>query len=329
MKRMKKHALFSAAVLLISAALLCGCTGQVGNKESGTLILSVNPEIEINYDSQGNVTSVQGVNDDGKEIVEGYLGYEGKDCETVLDDLIRKINEAGYFSDTVDGNQKNIVLQLAAGSLIPEDDFLENISGSTRKVIDRLSLTNKILTVDEDDHDPDYAKDGKPSPYISLAKAKEIALAQANVKASDAVFEDKEFDHDDGKAVFELEFKANGYEYEYDIDAVSGKVIRAEHDKEEVKKADNSGTGTASSSNSGSFGNRSDYNDTNYGSSKVTDDKDSGYGSVNKAESNYNDQNSNYGFDDSDDNNKTDYDDDHDDDDDQDDDKDDGNTDYD
>lgn len=329
MKRMKKHALFSAAVLLISAALLGGCTGQIGNKESGTLILSVNPEIEINYDSQGNVTSVQGVNDDGKEIVEGYLGYEGKDCETVLDDLIRKINEAGYFSDTVDGNQKNIVLQLAAGSLIPEDDFLENISGSTRKVIDRLSLTNKILTVDEDDHDPDYAKDGKPSPYISLAKAKEIALAQANVKASDAVFEDKEFDHDDGKAVFELEFKANGYEYEYDIDAVSGKVIRAEHDKEEVKKADNSGTGTVSSSNSGLSGNRSDYNDTNYGSSQVTDDKDSGYGSVNKAESNYNDQNSNYGFDDSDDNNKTDYDDDHDDDDDQDDDKDDGNTDYD
>lgn len=329
MKRMKKHALFSAAVLLISAALLGGCTGQVGNKESGTLILSVNPEIEINYDSQGNVTSVQGVNDDGKEIVEGYLGYEGKDCETVLDDLIRKINEAGYFSDTVDGNQKNVVLQLAAGSLIPEDDFLENISGSTRKVIDRLSLTNKILTVDEDDHDPDYAKDGKPSPYISLAKAKEIALAQANVKASDAVFEDKEFDHDDGKAVFELEFKANGYEYEYDIDAVSGKVIRAEHDKEEVKKADNSGTGTVSSSNSGLSGNRSDYNDTNYGSSQVTDDKDSGYGSVNKAESNYNDQNSNYGFDDSDDNNKTDYDDDHDDDDDQDDDKADGNTDYD
>lgn len=329
MKRMKKHVLFSAAVLLISAALLGGCTGQIGNKESGTLILSVNPEIEINYDSQGNVTSVQGVNDDGKEIVEGYLGYEGKDCETVLDDLIRKINEAGYFSDTVDGNQKNIVLQLAAGSLIPEDDFLENISGSTRKVIDRLSLTNKILTVDEDDHDPDYAKDGKPSPYISLAKAKEIALAQANVKASDAVFEDKEFDHDDGKAVFELEFKANGYEYEYDIDAVSGKVIRAEHDKEEVKKADNSGTGTVSSSNSGLSGNRSDYNDTNYGSSQVTDDKDSGYGSVNKAESNYNDQNSNYGFDDSDDNNKTDYDDDHEDDDDQDDDKDDGNTDYD
>lgn len=329
MKRMKEHALFSAAVLLISAALLGGCSGQIGNKESGTLILSVNPEIEINYDSQGNVTSVQGVNDDGKEIVEGYLGYEGKDCETVLDDLIRKINEAGYFSDTVDGNQKNIVLQLAAGSLIPEDDFLENISGSTRKVIDRLSLTNKILTVDEDDHDPDYAKDGKPSPYISLAKAKEIALAQANVKASDAVFEDKEFDHDDGKAVFELEFKANGYEYEYDIDAVSGKVIRAEHDKEEVKKADNSGTGTVSSSNSGLSGNRSDYNDTNYGSSQVTDDKDSGYGSVNKAESNYNDQNSNYGFDDSDDNNKTDYDDDHDDDDDQDDDKDDGNTDYD
>ena len=121
MKRMKKHALFSAAVLLISAALLGGCTGQIGNKESGTLILSVNPEIEINYDSQGNVTSVQGVNDDGKEIVEGYLGYEGKDCETVLDDLIRKINEAGYFSDTVDGNH------LYSGFLDVYDEYKDQV----------------------------------------------------------------------------------------------------------------------------------------------------------------------------------------------------------
>ena len=62
------------------------------------------------------------------------------------------------------------------------------------------------MTIDDDDYDPAYAKDGKPSPYITLEKAQEIALAQANVDAADAVFDDKEFDHDDGTPIFELEF---------------------------------------------------------------------------------------------------------------------------
>ena len=51
-------------------------------------------------------------------------------------------------------------------------------------------------------------------PFLTLEKAQEIALAQANVNAADVVFDDKEFDLDDGSAVYELEFEANGNEYE-------------------------------------------------------------------------------------------------------------------
>ena len=85
------------------------------------------------------------------------------------------------------------------------------------------------FTTIQDDYDPAYAKDGEPSPYITLEKAQEIALTQANVNAANAVFDDREFDHDDGTPIFELEFTANGNEYEYDIHAVTGKVVRAEH----------------------------------------------------------------------------------------------------
>lgn len=61
-----------------------------------------------------------------------------------------------------------------------------------------LNLSSGIVTIDNDDYDPAYAQDGQPSPYITLEKAQEIALTQANVNAADAVFDDKEFDHDDG-----------------------------------------------------------------------------------------------------------------------------------
>ena len=236
MRRKMAAAVSSLAVL--SAALLAGCgsaekTGtQTALQDRGVLTLSVNPEIEIEYNKEGKVTEVEGLNEDGKSIVASYPDYIGKDCGQVLEELIVEINEAGFFVEDIDGHEKNIVISLEPGSVLPSEDFLNEMSAGARETVKGLKLTSDIVPVDTDDYDPAYAKDGKPSPYITLEKAEEIALAQADVDAKDAVFEDKEFDHDDGAPVFELEFMAGGIEYEYDIHAVSGKVIRAEHKAE-------------------------------------------------------------------------------------------------
>ena len=178
--------------------------------DKGIITLSVNPEISIEYDKEGKVTAVTGNNADGEGIVSAYQDYQGKDCSTVLEELINRINEAGYFIDEIDGNKKNIVIQMEPGSVLPADDFLETISRDTQEAVAGLELTSDIVTIDDDDYDDSYAKGGEPSPYITLDKAKEIALAQANVNAADAVFEDKEFDFDDGIAIYELEFTAGG-----------------------------------------------------------------------------------------------------------------------
>ena len=280
-----RRKLFAAVSSLAVAATVlltgCGAPAQEGTalKETGVLTLSVNPEIQIEYNGEGKVTALTGRNDDGKGIVEAYPDYIGKDCKTVLRDLIVEINEAGYFVDDIDGNKKNIVLQLEPGSVLPSDDFLADMSASTQEAVKGLELSSGIVTIDDDDYDPAYAKDGKPSPYITLEKAQEIALAQANVNAADAVFDDKEFDHDDGTPVFELEFMTNGNEYEYDIHAVTGKVVKAEH-----KTA-----GTQSETTTG--GGSTDYNDTDYGPNNdgVTDYNDTDYGPNNDGVTDYND----------------------------------------
>ena len=214
---MKLRRKFFTAVssLAVAATVLltgCGAPAQEGTalKETGTLTLSVNPEIQIEYNKDGKVTALTGRNDDGKGIVEDYTDYIGKNCEDVLQELIVEINKAGYFVDDIDGNKKNIVLQLEPGSVLPSDDFLADMSARTQDAVKGLNLSPGIVTIDNDDYDPAYAKDGQPSPYITLEKAQEIALTQANVKAADAVFDDKEFDHDDGTPIFELEFTANG-----------------------------------------------------------------------------------------------------------------------
>ena len=66
--------------------------------------------------------------------------------------------------------------------------------------------------------------------YITREEAQNIALREAGVSTEDAVFENKEFDLDDGSPVYELEFRANGVEYEYDIHAETGEILRAEQD---------------------------------------------------------------------------------------------------
>ena len=70
---------------------------------------------------------------------------------------------------------------------------------------------------------------------ISEAQAWEIAYGHAGVAAEDAaVFRGGELDYDDGVLVYELEFFSGGYEYNYEINAADGSVVKFE--KEADKK---------------------------------------------------------------------------------------------
>ena len=63
---------------------------------------------------------------------------------------------------------------------------------------------------------------------IGVTKAKNAAFEHAKVKASDAWDVEVDLDTENGKLVYEVSFNAGGYDYDYDIDAYSGKVLRYE-----------------------------------------------------------------------------------------------------
>lgn len=84
------------------------------------------------------------------------------------------------------------------------------------------------------------------SAYIGLEAAKEAALKHAGFSASDATFVEAEYDYDDGRMVYEVEFHVKGTEYDYEIDAQTGEVVKY--------KTEQNGTNTGSSSaNTSSF----------------------------------------------------------------------------
>jgi len=59
---------------------------------------------------------------------------------------------------------------------------------------------------------------------VNIDQAKQIALDKAGVKAEDAIFTKAHADHEDGRAVFEIEFYVGATEYEMDVDIVTGEV---------------------------------------------------------------------------------------------------------
>lgn len=234
----------------IGTAILGGCVAESENANrpsestaitaglaGGKLLISVNPEIEIEYDKKGVVVEIEGVNDDGKEIVAKYSDFDGKDCETVVNEIVKLIYDAGYFETTVAGNTRNIVVKLEEGSYYPKDKFLENVAQGVRDTVQMLEIDSEPMLV----KDTDYNQNG----YIGLDKAKEIVLAQVGL--DEASFVDKEYELDDGR--YEFEFTANGVEYEFEVDARSGKVLEAdkEHNDDWDDDDRNEANNTASS----------------------------------------------------------------------------------
>ncbi|MDR1134012.1 MAG: PepSY domain-containing protein [Synergistaceae bacterium] len=62
--------------------------------------------------------------------------------------------------------------------------------------------------------------------YIGFEKAESIALAHANVSESEIRKYEAELDRHRGRAVYEIEFDHARTEYEYEIDAETGEIIR-------------------------------------------------------------------------------------------------------
>ena len=73
----------------------------------------------------------------------------------------------------------------------------------------------------------------KPAPSgtvqdIGYAKAKSIALNHAGLSENQAYDMDIELDDEDGKLVYEVEFKSGGMEYSYEINAATGAILKHE-----------------------------------------------------------------------------------------------------
>lgn len=81
------------------------------------------------------------------------------------------------------------------------------------------------------------------SAYIGVEAAKSAAFAHAGLDASQVTMGEVDFDYEDGRMVYELEFYANGAEYEYDIDASTGAVVKFSQEGGRPQTGSSAGSG--------------------------------------------------------------------------------------
>lgn len=85
--------------------------------------------------------------------------------------------------------------------------------------------------------------------YIGEQKARELALAAAGVAEADTTWLNVELDADDGRMVYEVEFGTASAEYEIDLDARTGEIVKNESEYYHTPVNPVTPSGTEGSSN--------------------------------------------------------------------------------
>ena len=122
---------------------------------------------------------------------------------------------------------------------VSQDAGLEQQAKENHISTGKAALVNRILSRNPSlnfgelaalsvDELKELAEAAAPAVPIGQAAARSIALDHAGISDHEAYDIDVELDDEKGALIYEVEFKADGIEYDYEIDAVSGNILRCE-----------------------------------------------------------------------------------------------------
>lgn len=143
------------------------------------------------------------------------------------------LKHAGVSESAI--NEYEVDLDKDDGKTIYEIEFKTSdteydyeIDAYTGKVLKHESESRGTKATSKNNTTPIPTK--APTNYIGKDKAKEIAFKHAKVDAGKVKDLDIELDTDDGRAKYEIDFKVGNTEYEYEVDAKTGDIIKSETD---------------------------------------------------------------------------------------------------
>ena len=194
---MKKIAL--ATIILVACISLIGCnkssTPNNQNSNNSKITMEQAQEIALKHakltSDQVSFIKTDTELENGIEVYNIEFSYENKEYDY-------KINSAN-------------------GEIVEYDSDIEDYD------ITQQQATKENKSVTPNNQNSNNSK-------ITVEKAKEISLKHANLKDNQVVFDKTEMDYDNGVQVYDIEFHYNNIEYNYEIDANTGKILSYSQD---------------------------------------------------------------------------------------------------
>ena len=276
-QRLHWQRLAAACVLLVLCA--GGIFSWLWFSTKAVVSIDVNPSVALSLNRFEYVIDTQAGNTDGAEVLDD-LSLKNLKLSTALDALMGAMSRKGYLDDQaqisvfVDGSDDDFNRELY-------DEITEDLAHLAPDAVTQVgeSATNEQTTeqpagneqtteqpsaeqtteqpaTDQTTAQPvtgqTTGQTGEQQPQQSISiteeQAKEIAANHAGVAVADLTFHSVSLEEDDGRRVYDVEFYSGSTEYDYEIDAYTGKVLSFDYDAEHYRP----GTGNGNQ-NSGSY----------------------------------------------------------------------------
>ena len=174
-KKNNKRWLYSLAAMAACLLLIVTSVFRMWQTPCASVYLSINPEIRIDVNRRDIVVGLDGVNEDGDNLIEGY-DYKKKELNLVMDELVDRAIDMGYLHE---GGRISLVLDADSDEwVVSHTESLANLLDNhlSEKLTVTIYINGKVMqnnkfvipVIPNDDdggYDYGYYDDGDDDEY--------------------------------------------------------------------------------------------------------------------------------------------------------------------
>ena len=220
---MKKiMALVLSAILLLGLLAGCGSNSTVGGNgdapaaeatgtnattTAGSLVVSANASLTLNYNADGVVLSVEGNNQEAENLMEVFDELVGASCGEAVNTIIKECSVRTY-----EGRLTYVLVKYEKGEGTPSAELMQSVESGAKEAVEAVAPDAKLVIVAADKLDE--------NGYIDLATAQLLVEGYLEVEKLDGF--DGTNEPVDGFYSFWVSF--SGMEDEVHVNATTGIV---------------------------------------------------------------------------------------------------------
>lgn len=208
--------------LAAGTLLLAGC--QVGASTKDDVAVKGISQEKITIETKGNEFLSR---EEAKQIAFEHAKVDGTQAQ-FDDDEFERQDKLYEFEFKVENIEYEYDIHAITGEILKAEKDEQKQPHSSKSVKPSQSTSEKVAPKKQTNKQKSTTQNAnqQKSAVIGIEKAKQIAIKNAGVSVSSVRFDDQEYDEEE--QVYEFEFYSNGTEYEYDIDAYTGKILSVE-----------------------------------------------------------------------------------------------------